>query len=166
MTTIRDAQPEDAPAVAAIWNPILRDTAISFWPRERSEDEIAAIIRDRLAAGHAFLLSQSDDGEVTGFASYSRFRPGGGYAKSMEHTINLAPKARGTGAAPLLLTAIENHATDAGHRLMIGGITGSNEVSIRFHRRMGYSEWGRIPAAGWKFGRFHDLVLMGKDLNA
>ena len=26
------------------------------------------------------------------------------------------------------------------------------------------AEWGRIPCAGWKFGVFHDLVLMGKDL--
>ncbi|SIS64556.1 GNAT family N-acetyltransferase [Paracoccus saliphilus] len=164
MTRIRAALPEDAPAIAAIWNPIIRDTAITFWPVERSESEIAAIIRDRQAAGQPFLLSQDDRGKVTGFGSYSQFRAGGGYAKSMEHSINLAPEARGTGTAALMLTALEDHARSAGHRLMIGGITASNEISIRFHARMGYAEWGRIPAAGWKFGRFHDLVLMGKDL--
>ncbi|WP_245999323.1 GNAT family N-acetyltransferase [Paracoccus methylarcula] len=164
MTLIRTAHPEDARAVATIWNPIIRDTAITFWPSERNESEIAAIIRDRQAARHPFLLSQDEEGKVTGFGSYSQFRAGGGYARSMEHTINLAPEARGTGAAALLLTALEDHARNAGHRLMIGGITASNEISIRFHTRMGYAEWGRIPAAGWKFGRFHDLVLMGKDL--
>lgn len=164
MTLIRAAFPEDARAVAAIWNPIIRDTAITFWPVERSESEIAAIIRNRQAAGHPFLLSLDDAGKVTGFGSYSQFRAGDGYARCMEHSINLAPEARGTGTATTMLTALEDHARSAGHRLMIGGITASNEVSIRFHARMGYAEWGRIPAAGWKFGRFHDLVLMGKDL--
>lgn len=164
MTRIRAARPEDAPAIAAIWNPIIRDTAITFWLTERSEAEIAAIIRDRQSAGHPFLLSFDDVGKVTGFGSYSQFRAGGGYAKSMEHSINLAPESRGTGTATLMLTALEDHARAAGHRLMIGGITASNEISIRFHARMGYAEWGRIPAAGWKFGRFHDLVLMGKEL--
>lgn len=166
MIRLRDAGPDDAAAVAAIWNPIIRDTAITFWPQERSEAEIATIISDRRATGHPFLLSLNDRDEVTGFASYSQFRAGGGYARSMEHSINLRPETRGTGAAGLLLNALEDHARAAGHRLMIGGITATNEISIRFHNRMGYSEWGRIPAAGWKFGQFHDLVFMGKDLTA
>ena len=62
------------------------------------------------------------------------------------------------------MQAIETHARDRGLRLMIGGITASNIGSIRFHERLGYAEWGRIPAAGFKFDRFHDLVFMGKDL--
>lgn len=166
MIKLRDALPGDARAIASIWTPILRDTAISFWPRPRSEAEITTIIWKRKEEGHPFLLSVNEAEEVTGFASYSQFRAGEGYARSMEHTINLHPEARGTGTAKALLEALEDHARAAGHRLMIGGITASNLVSIRFHDRMGYREWGRIPAAGWKFGEFHDLVFMGKDLHA
>lgn len=162
---VRNAVAQDAPAIAAIWNPIIRDTAITFWPTARSEAEIAGLIQDRQAAGHAFLVVE-EAGAVIGFASYSQFRGGAGYARSMEHTIHLAPAARGRGTGRLLLTAIEDHARRAGHRIMIGGITGSNEASLRFHARAGYAEWGRIPHAGWKFGAFHDLVLMGKDLLA
>lgn len=160
---IRPARPGDVPAIAAIWNPIVRDTAITFWPTERSESEIAALIRDRQAAGHPFIVVENAAG-VRGFATYGQFRHGGGYAHSMEHTIYLAPEARGGGIGGLLLAALEEHARAAGHRLLIGGITASNEGSLRFHARAGYAEWGRIPCAGWKFGTFHDLVLMGKDL--
>ena len=39
---IRDARPDDAAAIGAIWNPIIRDTAITFWPTERSDAEIRA----------------------------------------------------------------------------------------------------------------------------
>lgn len=75
---IRDARRDDVPASAAIWSPIIRDTTITFWPTERS------------AAGNG-------DG-VQGFATYGPFRPGGGYARSQEHTLYLAPDARGAGS--------------------------------------------------------------------
>ncbi|WP_347138803.1 N-acetyltransferase family protein [Paracoccus sp. SSK6] len=163
MIRLRDARPQDVPAIAAIWNPIVRDTVITFWPTERSEAEIATLIRDRQAGGHPFIVAEDASG-VVGFATYTQFRHGGGYARSMEHTIYLAPEARGSGTGRLLLDGLEDRARSAGHRLLIGGITASNEGSLRFHLRAGYAEWGRIPCAGWKFGTFHDLVLMGKDL--
>ena len=160
---IRASHAEDAASIAAIWNPIIQDTAITFWPTERTETEIATIIADRHGAGHAHLVAEAD-GRIIGFATYGQFRGGLGYARSMEHTIHIAPDQRGTGLGRHLMTAIKDHARAAGHRLMIGDITGSNDGSLRFHQRMGYAEWGRIPAAGWKFGQFHGLVFMGKDL--
>ena len=165
MIRLRDAGPGDVPAIAAIWNPIVRDTTITFWPTERSDDEIATLIRDRQAGGHPFIVAE-DAGSVRGFATYAQFRHGGGYGRSMEHTLYLAPDARGSGTGGLLLGALEDHARAAGHRLLIGGVTASNEDSLRFHARSGYAEWGRILCADWKFGKFHDLVLMGKDLAA
>ena len=162
---IRDSRAEDAAAIAAIWNPIIRDTAITFWPTERGEAEIAATIAERQRQGFAHLVMEAD-GAIIGFASYAQFRGGGGYARSMEHTIHVAPEARGTGTGRALMIAREDHARAADHRLMIGAITASNEGSVRFHDRMGYAHWGRIPAAGWKFGTFHDLIFMGKDLAA
>lgn len=163
MLRLREATAGDVAAIGAIWNPIIRDTAITFWPVERSASEIAAMIADRQALGHPFAVAE-DGGAVLGFATYAQFRLGGGFSRSMEHTIYLAPEARGGGTGRLLLCHLEDHARAAGHRLLIGGITGTNEGSLRFHARAGYAEWGRIPHAGWKFGRFHDLVLMGKDL--
>ena len=160
---IRDARQVDAAAIGAIWNPIIRDTAITFWPTERDDASIAAMIRDRQAAGHGFFVAEVG-GAVVGFASYAQFRAGGGYARSLEHTIHLDHGARGRGIGGALLLRLEDHARAAGGRLMIGAITGSNQGSLGFHARHGYAEWGRIPAAGWKFGAFHDLVLMGKDL--
>ena len=102
MIRLRDAMPDDVPAIARIWNPIIRDTVITFWPTERTDAEIAALIRDRQAMGHPFTVAE-DAGQVLGFATYGQFRTGGGYARSMEHTIHLAPDARGRGTGHLLL---------------------------------------------------------------
>ncbi|MCC5967113.1 MAG: N-acetyltransferase [Natronohydrobacter sp.] len=163
MLTLRHATPDDAPAIAAIWNPIIRDTVITFNPLERSAEEIAAMIAARQGAGRAFLVAEQD-GTCLGFASYDQFRPGPGNARSMEHTINLAPEARGKGAGRALLAALEDHARAAGHHLMIAAITGSNAASIRFHEVLGYIHVGTMPQLGWKFGKYHDLVLMQKFL--
>lgn len=163
--TIRDGRPEDVPAIAAIWNDIISNTVISFWPSPRSDAEILDYMTGRQKLGHAFIVAQ-EAGKVLGFASYGQFRAGGGYAHSMEHTIYMADGAQGKGIGFSLLSTLEDHARDRGARLMIGGITAENEGSIAFHRRCGYHEWGRIPAAGYKFGQWHDLVLMGRDLLA
>ncbi|WP_265501663.1 GNAT family N-acetyltransferase [Paracoccus beibuensis] len=159
---LRDATAADVPGIARIWNPIVRDTAITFWPTARGEAEIAALVADRQASGHAFLVA--DDGGIAGFGTYTQFRSGGGYARSQEHTLYMAPDRQGRGTGRLLLRGLEDHARARGHRLMVGGITGSNTGSIAFHAAMGYSHWGRIPDAGWKFGQYHDLVLMGRAL--
>ncbi len=161
--SLRAATPDDAAAVAAIWNPIIRDTVITFNPVERSPAEIAAMIVARQADGHAFLVATAGP-QVIGFASYAQFRGGAGYARCMEHTINLSPDARGRGAGRVLLAALEHHATTAAHNVMVAAVTGSNLGSIAFHAALGYAQVGRMPQVGWKFGVYHDLVLMQKML--
>lgn len=161
--TLRDATLDDAACICDIWNPIIRNTVITFNPVERSPAEVAAMIRDRQGAGHAFIMAERG-GQVLGFASYAQFRGGLGYARSMEHTINLHDAARGQGAGRALLLALEDHARRAGKHVMVGAITAANAASVAFHAAMGYEAVGTLPQIGWKFGKFHDLVLMQKIL--
>lgn len=163
MALIRPARPDDATRIAAIWNPIIRDTDITFSPVERSPADIATLIESRQADGHGFWVAETG-GTVAGFVTYAQFRGGPGYVHSLEHTIHVAPDARGAGLGMALIGAAMDHARAQGARVMVGGITATNEPSLAFHRRAGFAEWGRIPAAGWKFGRWHDLVFMGRDL--
>lgn len=160
---IRQAVAGDAGAIAAIWNPIIRDTVVTFNPVEKTAPEIAALIAARAAEGHPFLLAE-DAGTILGFATYFQFRGGLGYACSMEHSINLAPAARGRGLGRALMAALEEHARGRGMRMLIGAITASNTESLTFHKALGFVEVGRLPDAGWKFDRYHDLVLMQKRL--
>lgn len=160
---IRPATPADCPAIARIWNAIIRDTVITFNPVEKTVPELEALVQTRQADGHGFFVAE-EDGQVLGFCTYGQFRAGLGYARSMEHSINLAPEARGRGLGRALLDVAEAHARAAGVHLMVGAITASNRESIAFHEGMGYSHVGYMPEAGWKFGCYHDLVLMQKHL--
>lgn len=158
---IRPATEDDAEALAALWNPWISDSAITFNPLRKTPEDIVAMIRDRRAAGHAFLVAE-EAGAPLGLACYGQFRAGPGYARSMEHTVILAPHARGRGLGRALMAAVEDHARTGGARLMIGAVSAENPDARAFHQALGYTLWGTIPEAGFKFGRFIDLWLLGK----
>lgn len=161
---IRPAEAQDAPAVAAIWNPIIRDTPVTFNSAEKTEAELVAAFADKPAQGHAFLLAE-EDGKLLGFATYGQFRGGVGYARTMEHTIILGPDARGRGVGRALMTAIEDHARAAGAHSIFAGVSAENPAGRAFHAAMGYAEIAVVPEVGYKFGRWMDLVLMQKMLS-
>lgn len=160
---IRRAGAADGAAVAALWNPWITDTAITFNPDPKSPDDVARMIADRDAAGHATFLAEAE-GALLGFVSYAQFRGGRGYARSMEHTVVLAPEARGRGVGRALMAAVEDHARAAGAHLMFGGISAENPAGRDFHLALGYDLIATLPEAGHKFGRFIDLWLVMKRL--
>ena len=160
---IRPAQEEDLKTVLGFWNVVIRDTTISFSDEEKTLDSLRDMIIERRERGYEFLVAAGD--KPVGLATYSQFRDGNnGYRHSMEHTIILAPEARGHGVGRRLMHWLETHARVAGHHTMIAGVSGENEAGIAFHAALGYREIARIPETGWKFNRWLDLVLMQKML--
>ncbi|RRH76340.1 GNAT family N-acetyltransferase [Falsigemmobacter faecalis] len=161
---IRPARSDDAAKILEFWNPLIRDTLVTFNPQEKSVTELQASIRDKAVLGHGFLVWDAG-GQILGFASYTQFRGGDGYRRAMEHTIILAPEAHGKGIGRRLMTAIEDHARGRGHHIMVAGVSGGNPAGRAFHAAIGYHEAGIIREAGFKFGTYHDLILMQKILN-
>lgn len=159
---IRPATPADADAICAIWNPIIRDTGITFNPVEKTPQDVRALIAEKEAQGHAFLLAEGDG--VQGFANYGQFRGGLGYQHTCEHSIVLGEGARGKGLGRALMLAIEDHARARGVHSMFAGVSAENPQGVRFHAALGYREVATLPEVGYKFDRWFDLVLMQKIL--
>lgn len=162
--TTRFAVAADIPALLAIWNPVIRDTAVTFNSVEKTPADLAQMIADKSAAGHAFLVAE-DNGVIHGFASYGPFRAGVGYARTMEHTIVLGPDARGRGIGRALLHAIEDHARAGGAHSIFAGVSADNPQGRAFHAAMGYTHVVTLREVGYKFGRTLDLHLMQKFLS-
>jgi phosphinothricin acetyltransferase len=160
---IRPVAPDDLAQIMAFWNPLIRETTVTFSTEEKTAVDLAGMIAARRVAGAEFLVAVVA-GQVLGLATYAQFRAGNGYAKAMEHTIILAPAAQGRGLGRLLMVALEAHARAAGCHVMVAGVSGENAAGIGFHAALGYVETGRMPEVGRKFGRWLDLVLMQKTL--
>lgn len=160
---IRPAVLGDTPALLSLWNPIIRDTTITFNPTEKTGADIAQFIADKASAGHAVLVSEVD-GAVVGFASYGQFRGGVGYSHTMEHSIVLGPHARGRGIGRALMVGIESHARAAGAHSIFAGVSAENPDGRAFHAAIGFAEVVTLRQVGYKFGRWIDLHLMQKFL--
>lgn len=160
MPLIRPARPGDIAPILAIWNPIIRDTTVTFSSEEKTPESLATMIATRRADGREFFVA--DDGGILGFATYAQFRAGNGYAHAMEHTVILGPEASGRGVGRALMAQIEDHARAGGAHTLFAGVSGENAPGVAFHERLGFRTLARLPEAGRKFGRWLDLVLMMK----
>ena len=157
---IRTAAAGDAAPIAALWNPWIETTAITFSTALKSSEGLAA---DIAARGDAFLVAETG-GALLGFATFFPFRGGTGYAHTKEHTVILSPEARGRGVGRALMAGLEDVARSQQVHSLFAGVSAENPAGVAFHAAIGFTEAARLPQVGHKFGRWMDLVLMQKFL--
>ncbi len=160
---VRSAAPSDVAAIARIWNGYISDTPVTFETEEKSAEQVAEILDRRRREGHAAYVAV-DGAEPLGFATYTQFRGGVGYARTMEHTVLLDPAALGRGAGRMLMAAVEARARGGGAGSMFAAVSSGNPDAIAFHARLGYREVAVLRDVGWKWDRWWDLHLMQKRL--
>ncbi len=158
---IRLAQSEDAGAVAALWNWMIRDTLLTFTTHEKTTTAVADMIRDR--SGRFFVCD--DDGRVCGFATYGAFRSGPGYAATCEHSVLVDPHYHRGGVGRSLMDALIAAAEAEGMHVMVAAISSANPQAMSFHARLGFEQVGVMPQVGRKAGQWLDLIFMQKMLN-
>jgi L-amino acid N-acyltransferase len=166
--SIRDAADDDLPAILEIVNQGIVDSTTSWALEPESADERGHWMAARRARGFPVIVAMDDArGEVVGLASYGDFRDSiskPGYRFCVEHTILIHQNRTGEGIGPILLGELIERARAAGIHVMVAGIDGENEGSIRFHERHGFVETARMPEVGFKYGRWLDLVLMQRTI--
>jgi phosphinothricin acetyltransferase len=167
-TLVRDAEPRDLPAIVDIYNDVI-DTSDAIWIDEHvTQADRLAWYDELVTSGFPVLVAvdEHDDDLVAGYGSFGTFRAKAGYWPTVEHTIHVHRDHRGRGVGQSLLDALVERAIQLDKRVMVAGVDGGNEGSIRFHERNGFREVGRLPAIGRKFDRPVDLVLLQLDLPA
>jgi len=162
--TIRPSTDTDLPAITAIYADNVLNGSGTFELDAPDEAEMARRRADVLSKGLPWLVAESA-GHVLGYAYANHFRPRRAYRFCLEDSIYLAADARGRGVGRLLLAELMARCEAAGARQMLAVIGDSaNAGSIGVHRALGFSDAGVLKAAGWKFGRWLDVVLMQKAL--
>ena len=161
---IRPSTPTDLPAISAIyaWN-VLNGTG-TFELEAPDAAEMTRRRDDVLDKGLPWLVAQRD-GVVLGYVYANHFRPRRAYRFCLEDSVFLASEARGHGLGRLLLAELMARCEAAGARQMLAVIGDSaNLASVGVHRTLGFEHVGVMKAVGWKFERWHDVVIMQKSL--
>ena len=162
--TIRPSSAADLDAITAIYAWDVNHGTGTFELDAPDRAEMAQRRDDVLAKGLPWLVAERA-GALLGYAYANHFRPRRAYRFCLEDSIYLADAARGQGVGRLLLAELLARCQAAGARQMLAVIGDSaNTGSIGVHRTLGFEHTGVLRSAGWKFGRWLDVVLMQKAL--
>ena len=161
---IRPSTEADLDAVTAVYADAVQNGTGTFELEPPDAAEMARRRADVLSKGLPWLVAERA-GSVVGYAYANVFRPRRAYRYCLEDSIYLALDARGRGVGRLLLAELLARCEAQGARQMLAVVGDSaNAGSIALHRALGFADAGLLRAAGWKFGRWLDVVLMQRVL--
>ena len=152
---IRLATDADADAVAAVYAPYVRDTAISFETEPPGVDEMRGRIRTALAWTPWLVCER--DGRVIGYAYAGRFHARAAYQWTVETTVYVDSAFHRTGVGGALYDVLLDVLRFQGFRTAVGIIALPNAPSVGLHERLGFRNVGVAPEVGFKHGRWHDI---------
>jgi L-amino acid N-acyltransferase YncA len=161
---IRPCREADVAAITEIYHHHVLHGAASF---EIDPPDAAEIARRRstvLDGGYPYLVAEQD-GRVVGYAYASAYRPRPAYRNTVENSVYVRPGLERQGIGRMLLAALLEACEQRGFRQVVAVIGDSgNEPSIGLHAHLGFRMAGTLKSAGFKFGRWIDIVLMQRAL--
>jgi len=161
---IRPSREADVPEIAAIYRYHVLYGLASFEEIPPDPDELASRRRDILNRGLPYLVAERS-GRVLGYCYAGLYRTRSAYRFTLEDSIYIDKAEVGRGLGRALLATVLDRCAELGYRQMVAVIGGSDTwPSIRLHAALGFTRIGVLPAVGFKFGNWVDIVLMQRAL--
>ena len=153
--TIRSAEQSDAPGVAAIYTPYVRDTAVSF----ETEPPTAGIMGQRITATLETCpwLVAEHGGEIVGFAYAGKHRERAAYRWSVDVTVYVSGAMHHSGLGRALYVPLLEILRRQGFRSAFAEIVLPNPGSVRLHETAGFKHIGVHDEVGFKLGSWHNI---------
>ncbi len=159
---IRFAEPQDAAALVAIYAQSV-PTTVTFETQVPSVSEFESRIRS-ISSKYPYLVV-TENGKPIGYAyAHAFYIEREAYARSVECSIYLDAAVQRRGIGKKLYHELERELLKRGFHSLYAVITAENTVSRRFHENCGFSIAGTLHEAGFKDGRWLDVVFYEKIL--
>lgn len=162
---IRPARREDVPAITALYNRYVRDTAVTFDVEPASVEQRLVWFSQFNLTGPLRLLVAEADGALAGYVGTLQFRVKEAYRTSVETTIYIHPDFQRKGVGLRLYGSLFDVLKDEDVHRAYAGITVPNEPSIVLHERAGFCHIGTYSEVGFKMGKYHDVAWYERAVN-
>jgi L-amino acid N-acyltransferase YncA len=161
---LRPAQPDDLPAIQAIYAHHVLTGLASFEEEPPSVDELRRRYEDIIGRGLPYLVAEYAL-EVAGYGYCAPYRPRSAYRYALEDSIYIRADMVGRGYGKMLLNELIRRCEALGYRQLIAVIGDSgNAASIGVHAACGFLRVGTLRSVGYKLGRWVDSVFMQRPL--
>lgn len=161
--TLAPIAPEDIAACTELYNYYIENTCITLEEEPVTPEEFGARAA-RITKDYPYIVARDGAGKPIGFAYLDVFNPRSAYRCTADLSIYVDRACRGSGVGQKLYAEIERLGRERGIENLISIITSDNEVSLRFHRKNGFTEIGVMPAVAFKFGKYLDVSFFQKHL--
>ena len=165
---IRSAALSDTEQILKIYNPYITDTVITFELKPLTTEEFRRRMESILAK-HPFFVCETDGSngtkKIIGYAYASKYRDFAAFEWSVIVTVYIDPEHHRKGIGKALYKALFDELTRRGYYNAYAAITDSNDVSIKMHENMGFSEVGTLENVAYKHGQWRGVVWMKKQLH-
>lgn len=166
---IRAATANDAEELLGIYEPYVRETAVTFEYDVPTLEEFKNRISHTLKR-YPVLVAEENE-RILGYAYTGPFIGRAAYSWSAETSIYFRKDKRRQGIGRILYDTLEQ-VSKAQHILNFYACISCPETedeyltadSIQFHTHLGYRTIGRFYKCGYKFGRWYNMVWMEKIL--
>jgi phosphinothricin acetyltransferase len=153
----RAARPEDATAIARIYNEGIEDRLATFEADPRAVEDVLPW----LEAGFPLVVTEDDAGRLVAWASAPPYRPGRRvYAGVAEFSVYVARDARGRGAGRAVMESLVEEAERRGYWKLVSRIFPENEASLGLCRALGFREVGLYRRHARLDGEWRDVVIV------
>jgi L-amino acid N-acyltransferase YncA len=153
--TVRPAAPEDADAIARIYNQGIEDRVATFETRPRTPEDVLGWLDGK----HPVVVVEAG-GEIVAFASTSAYRPRDCYEGIAEFSVYVDRQRRGHGAGRAAMLGLIEAAEPAGFWKLVSRIFPENEPSLRLMRSLGFREVGTYERHARLDGEWRDVVIV------
>jgi phosphinothricin acetyltransferase len=161
---VRPARHEDLPGLTALYNHYIATTAITFDIDPVTVEQRAGWFAHYSGHGRHRLLVAEDGPTLLGYASTSPFAVKAAYETSVEVSVYVAADQTRRGIGTALYEALFAAVAGEDIHRAYAGITLPNDASVALHERFGFTPVGVYREVGRKFGRYHDVLRMQREL--
>ena len=160
--TLRFVHPDDAEAILRIYAPYVEQTAATFETDVPKLSDFKSRIAS-ISSQYPYLVCEQD-GQIIGYAYATKHRERDAYRYDVDVSIYMKAAYHGNGAARSLYEKLFELLKAQGYYNAYAACVGSNVRSIAFHERCGFRVIGTHHNTGYKFGRWHDVVWMEREI--
>lgn len=160
---IRRANEGDLNDILEIYNYAILNTTAIYTYKPQILEERRLWFNNKVKDGYPVFVYEENN-RVIGFSTYGPFRAWPAYKYTIEHSVYVKEECVNRGIGTSLLNEVIKDATRREYATIVAGIDSENEKSIKMHEKLGFQHSGTITRAGYKFGKWLDLIFLQLNL--
>jgi L-amino acid N-acyltransferase YncA len=162
---LRAAEVKDCFSICEIYNFYIQNSVVTFDEQLMEVNQWEEKLTYLNKQNFPFIVAETDNGEILGFAYVAPWRQKSAYRKTVEDSIYLRAAATGKRVGTKLLGELLTRSKASGVKEVVAVISDSGaDSSVRLHEQFGFKKQGHLAKVGFKFNRWLGTILMQKSL--